>query len=402
MPDRFDMIIVADFRFPGGTSTAIADEVRAARAAGLKLGALQWDAPLFARSNRPRHPRLQDLVDRGEIVMLTASQHAQTPLLVVHNPYIMTRAGMPLARIEADTRIMVAHQTPTDARGRLYYDPWQVEKHAAAAFGGPFVWAPISPVCRDSFDRAGVDLPRLDEDWTNVIFVDDWGRPRTAPRASRPVIGRHSRVQRDKWPDGRCRILEVYPDDPGIEVRLLGVGSDVRKLVGEVPGNWTAWDFNEVAVTDFLAGIDFFVYYHHPALVEAFGRTIAEAAAAGCVCILPPHFERTFGPAALYRPAGEAAETARSLAGDPEAFARQSARGRAEIDARFGPEVYRARLRRILRSGGNQAAITVAGGASKPLRVAGKRALYHTRSAARTGVRLPVRAARRLAAAIAP
>src|SRR5699024_8829502 len=51
---------------------------------------------------------------------------------------------------------------------------------------------------------------------------------------------------------------------------------------------------------EFLSGLDFFVYYHDPRWVEAFGRTILEALASGVVAVLPPHFEVLFGDAALY------------------------------------------------------------------------------------------------------
>ena len=56
-----------------------------------------------------------------------------------------------------------------------------------------------------------------------------------------------------------------------------------------VAGKWGALCFQTlllfsallpyVVLRYFLGSIDFFVYYHHPAWVEAFGRTIAEAAA---------------------------------------------------------------------------------------------------------------------------
>ena len=48
----------------------------------------------------------------------------------------------------------------------------------------------------------------------------------------------------------------------------------------------------------FLEGIDYFVYFHHSQRVEAFGRTIIEAMAAGCVAILPHHFREVFGEGA--------------------------------------------------------------------------------------------------------
>jgi hypothetical protein len=44
-----DIIIVSDFRFPGGTSTAIAHEIRALSGAGYTIGLLQKRALVLKR-----------------------------------------------------------------------------------------------------------------------------------------------------------------------------------------------------------------------------------------------------------------------------------------------------------------------------------------------------------------
>ena len=49
-------------------------------------------------------------------------------------------------------------------------------------------------------------------------------------------------------------------------------------------------------VPDFLASIDFFVYFTHPLLRESFGRAIAEAIAAGKLVITDPETAGPFGP----------------------------------------------------------------------------------------------------------
>jgi glycosyltransferase involved in cell wall biosynthesis len=52
--------------------------------------------------------------------------------------------------------------------------------------------------------------------------------------------------------------------------------------------------------TDYLRELDVFVYFPHPDLNEAFGRTILEAMFAGVPCLLPRRFSETFGDLALY------------------------------------------------------------------------------------------------------
>ena len=343
-----DVLIAGDFRFPGGTSGAIAHEIRALSGAGHTVGMLQIDSALWRRP-RPWHGDLTELVDSGAAVVVDPAEHHSCNLLFLHNPLVLKRApNKGRFRIDAGLRVMVAHHPPCDARGHLYYDPWRTDRIARDWFGGPFVWAPISPACRASFRKAGTPLPLLKDDWTNLLFVDDWGQERASPRSKRPVIGRHSRPQASKWPASRAEVLEVYPDDSTVEVRLLGVGKDLRRMVKSIPKNWTTFEFNEVDTKEFLQSIDFFVYFHHPNWVEAFGRCPAEAAASGAVVILPPHFRVTFADAAVYCEPDRAMATVAEYFKDQDKYRAQSARGRQVIDSLYGPERYLARIGKLL------------------------------------------------------
>ena len=51
----FDVLIVGDFSFPGGTSAAIAEEIRAQSEAGYRSGLIQRRSPIL-RQERPTHP----------------------------------------------------------------------------------------------------------------------------------------------------------------------------------------------------------------------------------------------------------------------------------------------------------------------------------------------------------
>ena len=67
---------------------------------------------------------------------------------------------------------------------------------------------------------------------------------------------------------------------------------------------------------EFLAQLDFFVYYHHPAWLEAFGRNILEALASGLPAILPAHFRSLFSDAAIYAEPAEVPSVVNQLYAD--------------------------------------------------------------------------------------
>jgi hypothetical protein len=342
----FDVLIVGDFRFGGGTSGAVAHELRALRSTSHTVGLYHVNSAYLGRKPPPWHQEIVAEIDRGAVSVVPEGAAAEAGVIFVHSPWVLRKMAPTLLR--APVRILVAHHPPVDARGRLYYDPRAVERHARRAFGGSFVWAPISPVCRDAFDVARLPFPRLRMDWTNLIFVDDWGAARSRLIGERPTIGRHSRPRNEKWPATRDALFEVFPEGGDIQVKLMGLSAKMKTLIGENPVNWRTMETDEIPVREFLSGIDFFVYFHHPDWVEAYGRTVGEAAAAGCVVILPPYLRKTFGDAGLYCEPAQALDLVHSVAVDRNHFAQLSARGREIIDQRFGLTSYLDRLQRVL------------------------------------------------------
>lgn len=351
---RFDVLIVGDLRFPGGTSAAIAHELRALRSTSYSVGLYHVESAYLRRKAGWQREIVAEL-RHGAVEVIPADGKAEGKVLFVHSPWVLPK--MAPTQLTAPIRVLVAHHPPTDARGRLYYDPWLVEEHARRAFGGGLVWAPISPVCRDAFDAAGLTFPRLRMDWTNLLFVDDWGAARSGLIGEVPIVGRHSRPRKVKWPNNREVLFQAYPNGGDIAVKLMGLSDGVKELVQDRPSNWQILETDEIPVVEFLKTIDFFVYFHHPEWLEAFGRTIAEAAAAGCVVIVPPYFQRTFGDACIYCEPADALALVRATAAEPQRFAERSLRGRRIIDERYGPSSYLARLERVMRAADGQRSI---------------------------------------------
>lgn len=357
----YDVLIISDFRFPGGTSTAIASEIHALSKAGYRVGLLQKNADVLKQA-RPINSAIADPIENGaaEICDCDAAGRIDAKLAVLHNPYVFTSPpAAPLPKIRAEKKILVAHQPLLDANGVPYYDPAAVNTVAETLVGSGLHWAPISPLSRENMLAGNIPFPILEDDWTNLIFVDEWAIERAGLQGAVPVMGRHSRPDWPKWPATKEELLTIYPDSDEFDVRLLGVGDGLKDLLGnEYPPNWHTYQFNEIGPADFLGSIDFFVYYHHPDWVEAFGRTIAEAAAAGAVVILPKHFRKTFGEAALYREPSEVLGTVRALHKDPVRFQLQSTMGRHIVDSLYGPARYLERIESLIGSTSNVTSIS--------------------------------------------
>ena len=70
----------------------------------------------------------------------------------------------------------------------------------------------------------------------------------------------------------RSKVIEaVYPVDGSAIVKILGGADPVRDVLGYLPESWQVIPFGSNGSSEFLAQLDFFVYYHHPAWVEASG-----------------------------------------------------------------------------------------------------------------------------------
>jgi hypothetical protein len=228
--------------------------------------------------------------------------------------------------------------------GRALYDLVECQANARRHFGMVGWWFPIGPLVRQSLSGIAGVTNLASEDWHNIIDLDEWRVDRRTWAADRPVIGRHSRDGVEKWPDDPRTLLAAYPDDDAFKVRILGGASHPKRILGRLPGNWEVLDFNSVHQREFLAKTDFFVYYHHPGLFEAFGRAILEAIATGAVAILPPHFEELFAEGAVYAPASEVQSVVRALYADRARYEAQSRRGVEMVERRFS---YQAHVRRV-------------------------------------------------------
>lgn len=342
-----DALLFSDFRLPGGTTHSNIEEIEAQYRMGVQTTLVQLNSRL-ARSARAIHPMIVDRVRTGRARWGKTSDPHHATLAVIRHPAAIQTAMSDVGPVEVDHLVVVANATPVDWTGREHYQPEELHDQMTERFGVAPQWAPVGPKVREAI-VARVPAENLrSEDWHNIVDVNGWWVDRSGRNHDRrPVVGRHSRPSPQKWPQPAEREL-VYPTDGRWHFRVLGWGPDVEASMGGVPDHWDVLPFGALRPRDFLAELDFFVYFHHPNLVEAFGRTILEAIASGLPAVLPPHFEPLFGRAALYAEPEGVSDLVHTLWHDPSAYDAHVTSATAVVRRRFGYEGHADRLTEYL------------------------------------------------------
>ena len=345
---EYDVAIISDFRFTGGNSSGIVEEVKAQSATGYSTALIHMPAHIL-RKDREFHPGILDIVKTGKADLLPLDQPVRARLLQIRHPSVFQRLPVKRPQVEADVKILVANSCPMNRDcSRMEYSVNPVQTALEAVFGDTVQWAPESPFIREALIRTGWRIRMMPDDWYEILDPADWTCERSRFVADRPVIGRHSRPDPQKWPDTAEDILAAYPDDERFIVRILGGSTAPEAIIGRRPANWDVREFGAMPSREFLCGIDFFVYYHHPALVEAFGRTVLEAISSGAVAILPPSFEKLFREAAIIAQPGEVRDIVLRLYRDKPAYRAQSERGRKYALQHFSHQTHVARLSKLI------------------------------------------------------
>lgn len=338
-----DVVIISDFRLPGGTTSSIAEEVQAQSDAGLRTTLIHV-ASSVTNYALPWSRHIRRIVGLPHVSLRTAGSRVHAKLIIVRHPTVILSTRHRLQNVTGDRVLIIANHAAIDAGGKQHYDIAAVDEKLRAMFNAEPLWAPIGPVVRGTMLQQTREIPFREQDWVNIFALPDEVEPRRGFLQDTPVIGRHSRPQPGKWPRTGRDILAAYPDSADYTVRVLG-GADVAEhLLGYVPANWEVIPFGGEDPVKFLRRIDFWVYMHHPDLKEAFGRAAMEALAAGCVAIMPPYMEELFGDAALYAKPHQVPALVNEYFADRQKFVDQSAKAQ-EFARGFSPQMHIERLR---------------------------------------------------------
>lgn len=343
----FDILWVGDLRFPGGTGTAIAEEIAASAAAGYRLGLITLRSSILAFPH-PINPRIRQLIDQGTVTLLDPREPVVCRLCCLYHPQCFVHFPIEALRIEAEVKLLVTTHPPYEGDGTSVYEIARIDRNVQELLGSDVRWAPVGPAVRHQLEQHPSDVTLLEQDWVGVIDQARWQGESRPFLDGPPVIGRHSRPDATKWPDTRDDVLTIYPDSQDVRVKVLGDGPFLRELVDPIPANWQVYAFNQISPVAFLRQIGVFVYFHHSRWVEAFGYAILEAMAARVPVILPSHFERLFADAAIYARPAEALSKVEEIYRSPDLYREQCDRASAIVAERFSQESYRRRIKALI------------------------------------------------------
>ncbi len=343
----FDVVIVSDFRFPGGTATAIAEEIAANAVAGYRTALVQVCSPLFSW-RRAINPRIRTLVDAGLAELVPTDVAVSAPLVELFGPQVFGEVPSKRLKIDSGNCLLIATHPYRDASQEIQFDWEEIENSLSTYLDQSPTWAPVGPIVRKQF-AALDDGPTLHHaDWVGIVNPRDWQTERARVPGRRPVVGRHSRPHFLKWPGSREDVLRAYVDRPDQRVKVLGGGDFLQEMLGGYPNNWWVKPFGNVAPAKFLRGVDLFIYFTHEDWVEAFGYAVVEAMAAGAVPILEPQFAPLFGQSAIVAELGDVQDIVEELTDDQDLCNRRSEIAVAAVHEQFSQATHHRRLHDLI------------------------------------------------------
>lgn len=350
-PETFDVVFAGDWREYGGPQRSMIEEIKALSGHGLRIGILHLEAARFMTKRNVRLcDPIMELLHQRHVTRVTTTDINRVRLLILQYPPILQFPPADPVSLKVERLIIVANQAPSERDGSdVRYEPNECSDNAERLFGVRALWVPQGPIVRRAIEPLLPPSELAEFDMPGIIDIDAWVTDRRRFRSNIPVVGRHSRDTAMKWPKDAKTLRLVYPTDGSVDVRVMGGGLTVSEILGgSTPESWVVFGKDELDVRTFLNSIDFFVYFQHPDAFEAFGRAVLEAIATGCVAILPPHFEATFGSAAVYAEESEAIKRVHELYSSPSKYLAQSRAAVAFARDHFSYESYARRVLSLL------------------------------------------------------
>lgn len=333
------LALVTDPRFPGGTSAAVAAEIRALGGEfAVSINAIE--TKMF--KGRTPHPAIAAAAEEQGLSIHWNPPVVHADTVVFHNPSCLRFDHSLATRFSCADAFVVTHENfvrPTGAEG---FDVSAcLALIEASLVCGRRRLAPVSSHNRRTVETwlegASSAWTLTRHDWFNILDLEV-KPPNPRPRDRR---GRHSRPGLEKFP-GLDAMKAHFP--PHAERCAILGGDVILSGPDPAPAHWDVRRFGDLEVAAFLSTIDFFVYFTSPSWRESFGRVVAEAIAAGKLVITDSGTAAPFGPGVVAAHGGEVDGVIREFCADPARYVAAVEAAQAELQ-QFGAVAFVRRVR---------------------------------------------------------
>lgn len=347
---RLDVCFLGDWRSFGPLERAALDEIESLLDEQVTVGVLQMDSPFSdAVSARILLPRLQEWINRGQVLQVMPDEVIPVLLVVVRDPAVIDygreqRLGMQAAHV-----MLVAADGFSESEDRApSYRRERTEDAAERLLGHRGQW--IRPQ-GTSVDLYLSSFPgETSEHEYPLVVVPRPPRPRR-PRPGAPlVIGRGARNDNTQWPSDPELLSALYPPFEGHQVRVLGDARGGVRVLGlrRLPANWIDFRSIELSAERFWHGVDIAAHFDEEASGLGPERALLEALAAGVPVVCGERHQHHLAGAVVSVPAELGAETVVALAGDPDRREDLTRRGSELLDDQYSPAAFRQFVTRVL------------------------------------------------------
>ncbi|MDD9976582.1 MAG: hypothetical protein OXQ30_02435 [Boseongicola sp.] len=328
---------VIDPRFPGGTSSAVAAEIKQV-ATFARVSVHGLETSMF--KGRDVAPQLATALNDLGLEVIWDNRTISADTVLLHNPSCLRFQDALGVKIAARQVIVVTHENFVRPSGAEAFDVGLcLDQILQSSFALRFILAPLSGWNREAikkWDGLHGHLNRwsvLDTDWFNICDFE-FKPPNTVIKDRR---GRLSRPGFEKFPQDDVMRL-CFPSHAESNVIL---GADTLMLAANRPAHWTLFPFRGLDVKSFFDMIDFMVYFTAPTLRESFGRVLAEGIAAGKIVISDPETAKTFGGGVVAASPDTVDQVVKGYIDNPKKYAADVAAAQAGLRRFSGEEFLR-------------------------------------------------------------
>ena len=137
--DTYDIVVIADVRFPGSTGTAIAAEITAHAMHGYQTALLPVSGPVPRFPHRV-HPDIRALLHRRACDVVGPDRPVDCGLVIVHAPEAFLVPSPHPLRIHSRYRWCIVRDGRCGLADAMDEDWIAVDRHLEQSLGGPVEW----------------------------------------------------------------------------------------------------------------------------------------------------------------------------------------------------------------------------------------------------------------------